>query len=208
MYVEGQKGSDKTDTEKIGLVSFKPLLDMLYLMFILRLINKILYLNKGYLSSYLFHRISSLALYVFSTMFFSYQLGVHTLTVTSPPEVNVSFGSDSPILLNCSFEKETGKHVNRITWSKKNETEDKYITIIEYYLSYAVYLDPDMKNRSNCISFDDSSPSAILNISEVQCKDDGQYRCFVEYINSKGNGIRTSTETNVYIQGKNVYKEL
>ena len=151
VYVEGQKGSDKTDTEKIGLVSFKPLLDMLYFMFMLRLINKILYLNKGYLSSYPFHRISSLARYVFSTMFFSYQLGVHTLTVTSPPEVNVSFGSESTILLNCSFEKETGEHVNRITWSKKNETGDNYRHIIEYYPSSAVYHDPDMKNRSNSI---------------------------------------------------------
>nr|XP_022324404.1 cell adhesion molecule 3-like [Crassostrea virginica] len=57
-----------------------------------------------------------------------------------------------------------------------------------------------MKNRSNSISFDDSSPSAILNISAVQCKDDGQYRCFVEYINSNGIGIKIYGYTAVHIQ--------
>ena len=76
--------------------------------------------------------------------------------------------------------------------------------IISYYQSYAVYLDPDMKNRSNSITFDDSSTSAILNISEVQCKDEGQYRCIVEYINSDGNGIEIAAYTAVHIQGRRV----
>ena len=89
---------------------------------------------------------------------------------------------------------------------KKNETRNEYRKIVSYYQSYALYNDPDMKNRSNSISFDDSSPSVILNISEVQCKDDGQYRCIVEYINSNGiwAGRQTETETSVYIQGKHV----
>ena len=58
-----------------------------------------------------------------------------------------------------------------------------------------------------CIRDSDSSPSVILNISKVQCKDDGQYRCTVDYVTYNGNGIETSTETSVYIQGKNVYNE-
>ena len=65
-----------------------------------------------------------------------------------------------------------------------------------------MYLDPDMKNRSNSISFDDSSPSAILNISDVQCTDNGQYVCTMEYIDSNGDGTKISTITSVYIQGK------
>ena len=67
-----------------------------------------------------------------------------------------------------------------------------------------MYNDPDMKSRSNIISFNDSSPNAILNISEVQCKDDGQYQCIVGYMNSHGIEIGTQTETSVYIQGKDV----
>ena len=132
------------------------------------------------------------------------QLGINALAVRSPTEINVPLGSDTTIVLNCSFVKETGERVNRITWTKKNETEDKYKTIIEYYPSSALYLDPDMKNRSNSISFDDSSPSVILNISEVQCKDDGQYQCIVSYINSNGFAAITQTETSVYIQGRHV----
>ena len=50
--------------------------------------------------------------------------------------------------------------------------------------------------------FDGSSTSAILNISEVQCKDDGQYRCIVEYSPSDSEAITISTNTSVYIQGK------
>nr|XP_022338155.1 peroxidasin homolog isoform X2 [Crassostrea virginica] len=72
--------------------------------------------------------------------------------------------------------------------------------MVSYYPSYAVYNDPDMKSRSNIISFNDSSPNAILNISEVQCKDDGQYQCIVGYMNSHGIEIGTQTETSVYIQ--------
>nr|XP_022324386.1 uncharacterized protein LOC111125143 isoform X4 [Crassostrea virginica] len=83
---------------------------------------------------------------------------------------------------------------------KKNETRNEYRKIVSYYQSVALYHDPDMKNRSNSISFDDSSPSAILNISEVQCKDDGRYQCIVGYINSNGIGADTRTETSVYIQ--------
>nr|XP_022288817.1 cell adhesion molecule 3-like [Crassostrea virginica] len=126
--------------------------------------------------------------------------GIIALSVNSPREIKVSLGSGSTIVLNCSFEKETGEHVNRITLTKKQETEDKYKTIIEYYPSSALYLDPDMKNRSNSISFDDSSPSVILNISEVQCKDDGQYQCIVSYRHFNGFAAVSKTETTVYIQ--------
>nr|XP_022324357.1 cell adhesion molecule 3-like isoform X1 [Crassostrea virginica] len=125
--------------------------------------------------------------------------GIIALSANSPTEIKVSLGSGSTIVLNCSFEKETGERVSRITWTKKQETEDTFITIISYYQSYVVYHDLDMKNRSNSISFTDSSPSAILNISEVQCKDDGQYQCIVGYMNSNGIEIGTKTETSVYI---------
>ena len=126
------------------------------------------------------------------------------MTVTSPTEINASLGSDSTIVLNCSFEKETGERITQISWVKKNETGNEYRKIVSYFQSNAVYNDPDMKKRSNSISFDDSSPSVILNISEVQCKDDGRYQCFVLYINSNGIEIGTKTETSVYIQGKHV----
>ena len=126
------------------------------------------------------------------------------MAITSPTEINACLGSHSTIVLNCSFIKETGERVNQITWTKKNETEDKYITIIEFYQLKYVYIDPDMKKRSTRISFDDSFPSAILNIIDVQCKDNGQYECTVEYINSNGIGTKISTKTSVYIQGKNV----
>ena len=138
------------------------------------------------------------------------QLGTNALTVTSASEINVSLGSDSTILLNCSFEKEIDEFVIRISWSKKNETEDIYRKINSYYPSGAVYLDLDMQTRSSSITFSDSSPSAILNISEVQCKDNGHYKCTVEYVNSNNKRMKTSTETSVYIQGKNVsfYKNI
>lgn len=138
------------------------------------------------------------------------QLGTNALTVTSPSEINVSLGSDSTILLNCSFEKEIDEFVTYISWSKKNETEDSYRKINAYYPSRVVYLDPDMQTRSRSIAFSETSPRAILNISEVQCKDNGQYRCTVEYVNSNYRGMETSTETSVNIQGKNVsfYKNI
>ncbi|XP_078332981.1 uncharacterized protein LOC111113100 [Crassostrea virginica] len=134
--------------------------------------------------------------------FYVFEKGTNALTVTSPTQINASLGSDSTIVLNCSFEKETGEHVTQISWRKRNETGNEYRKIVTYYPSSAVYNDPDMKNRSNSISFDDSSTSAILNISEVQCKDDGQYQCIVLYINSNGIEIGSKTETSVYIQVK------
>ena len=107
-------------------------------------------------------------------------------------------------MLNCSFEKEIDEFVTTISWSKKNETEDSYRKINSYYPSRVVYLDPDMQTRSSSITFSETSPRAILNISEVQCKDNGQYKCTVEYVNSNNKGMETSTETSVNIQGKNV----
>ena len=67
-----------------------------------------------------------------------------------------------------------------------------------------MYYDPDMQTRSNSITFSESSPRAILNISEVQCKDNGHYKCDVQYFDSNNKGMETSTVTSVYIQGKNV----
>ena len=125
------------------------------------------------------------------------------MTVTSPTVIDVSLGSDSTILLNCTVEKKIGETVTRITWRKKNEIGDQYREIM-YYQSIVVYVDPDLKNRSNSTAIDESSSiSVILNISEVQCKDDGQYRCTVDYVDN-GNGLRTCTNTTVYIQGKDV----
>ena len=131
-------------------------------------------------------------------------LGINALTVTSPTVIDVSLGSDSTILLNCTFEKKIGETVTRITWSKKNEMGDKYSEIV-YYQSIVVYVDLDFNKRSNSTAIDESSfTSVIVNISEVQCRDNGQYKCIVDYLNSNGNRIRTSTETSVYIQGKDV----
>ena len=67
-------------------------------------------------------------------------------------------------------------------------------------------MDPDLKNRSNSRAFDESSSTrVILNISEVQCKDDGQYRCTVDHVDlNSGTGLKTCTNTTVYIQGKDV----
>lgn len=80
---------------------------------------------------------------------------------------------------------------------------DKYSEII-FYQSRVVFVDPDLKNRSNSTAIDESSStSVIVNISEVQCKDDGQYRCIVDHVDN-GNGLKTSTNTTVYIQGKDV----
>ena len=144
-------------------------------------------------------------LFVFHKHFFS-SLGIIALSVNSPTEIKVSLGSGSTIVLNCTFEKEISERVSLITWTKKQETEDQYITIIAYVQS-SMYLNPAMINRDSSITYDDSSPSVILNISEVLCRDNGQYICIVDYLNSNGTEIRTSTETSVYIQGKKVYKE-
>ena len=103
---------------------------------------------------------------------------------------------------------EIDEFVTSITWSKKYETGDYYRRINAYYPSSIVYLDPDMETRSNSITFTDSSPSVILNISEIHCKDYGQYRCTVEYVNSNNKGMETSTETSVYIQGKMLTKKI
>ena len=128
-------------------------------------------------------------------------LGIDALTFTSPPELNVSLGSDSTIVLNCSFEKEINEQVFQIIWSKKNVTEDKYKQIVQYYANGYLYKDLDMKDRSTSVTFN-RSPSVILNISEVRCKDNGQYKCHVEHEDSSG--IEISTFTTVNIQGKKV----
>ena len=82
-----------------------------------------------------------------------------------------------------------------VIWSKNDK-------IAEYEKDGVYYFDQDLEKRSSSTTFDDISTSAILNISEVQCKDNGQYRCTVKY-KSNTNNIWTeiSTNTTVNIQG-------
>ena len=81
-----------------------------------------------------------------------------------------------------------------VTWSKNNK-------IAEYDGDGVIYYDQALKDRSSSTTFDDISTSVILNISKVQCKDNGQYSCTVKY---KSNDIliKVSTSTSVNIQGK------
>ncbi|XP_065942282.1 protogenin B-like [Magallana gigas] len=126
--------------------------------------------------------------------------GIFSLTITTPPEINVSLGSNSSIVLNCTFELDVNEGIRYVYWGKKLHGTD-YNKLVEFFYKNALYKEHglSLEKRSNLHSFSDISQSAILNITDVRCEDVGQYQCEVEFsVGSKGKKDRKYTD--VYIQ--------
>lgn len=124
------------------------------------------------------------------------------MTITTSPEINVSLGPNSSIVLNCTFELDVNEGIRYVYWGKKLHGT-YYNNLAEFAYRSAIYNKEhglSLENRSNLHSFSDTSLSAILNITDVRCEDVGQYQCKVEF----SVGIKGETDqkyTDVYIQG-------
>lgn len=120
----------------------------------------------------------------------------------SSPEINVSLGSNSSIVLNCTFELNANEAITNVYLGKKLHGTE-YNTLAVFYYKSAIYYKTyglSLENRSNLHSFSDISQSTILNITDVRCEDVGQYRCQVHFsVGTKGE--TDQKYTNVYIQG-------
>ncbi|XP_061181468.1 carcinoembryonic antigen-related cell adhesion molecule 5-like [Saccostrea echinata] len=125
--------------------------------------------------------------------------GISSITVTTNSEINVTLGSNTPIVLNCTYPTEIT--VETIKWKKLVHGVNKYLARFDPRQSDAslagdgIYL----VNRSNLINPKNSSRSAVLIINDVKCEDDGKYQCFVEY--KDGVLIKEATsKTTVFLQ--------
>lgn len=127
--------------------------------------------------------------------------GIFSLTITTSPEINVTLGSNSFIVLNCTFEHNDNEFVRIMSWKKKLPGAN-YLNLVEFSYKSAVYIEHGLSlaNRSNLHPFDDISNSAILNITNIRCEDFGQYQCIVSF--SVGPTAKTDQRgTTVYIEG-------
>lgn len=140
--------------------------------------------------------------YVFSHLDQLNFSGIFSLTITTSPEINVSLGSNSSIVLNCTFEFDANEAVRNVYWRKKLHGTD-YNNLAEYFHKLAIYNKVpglSLENRSTLHSFSDTSQSAILNITDVRCEDVGHYQCEVAF--SVGSTGETDQKyTDVYLQG-------
>lgn len=140
--------------------------------------------------------------YVFSHLDQLNFSGIFSLTITTSPEIYVSLGSNSSIVLNCTFEFDANEAVRNVYWRKKLHGTD-YNNLAEYFHELAIYNKVpglSLENRSTLHSFSDTSQSAILNITGVRCEDVGHYQCEVAF--SVGSVGETDQKyTDVYLQG-------
>nr|XP_034314842.1 cell adhesion molecule 3 isoform X2 [Crassostrea gigas] len=124
--------------------------------------------------------------------------GIASLNITSPPEMNITLGSNSSFILNCTFELEGKENIAVIYWKKKiNNNYKTLANFFEYFpelTEYGKYL----QSRSKLQNFGNGSTSAVLIIYEVRCEDVGQYQCEIKYGPNAPKQIETYTT--VYVQ--------
>ncbi|XP_062577961.1 uncharacterized protein LOC134239847 [Saccostrea cucullata] len=121
------------------------------------------------------------------------------MTVITNPELNVTLGSNAPIVLNCTYP--TDISVRTIKWKKLFHDGYKDLVVFDpgnrdaFFARDGVYL----SNRSYLIYPYNGSTSAVLIINDVMCEDEGLYQCLVDY---KDGGIikQTRNETTVFLQ--------
>lgn len=128
--------------------------------------------------------------------------GTLSLTITAPPEINVSLRSNSSIVLNCTYTLDLNEAMDAL-YIKKKTSSGSYIELAKFtdrgalYTSYGEYL----IERSKIYGFKNGSSSAVLAINDVRCEDDGQYQCCVDY-SSKHTALKNIQNTSIYINGK------
>ena len=129
-------------------------------------------------------------------------LGVTSLAVITPSQINVTLNSNSSVVLNCTIDIETNETIVRIYWKKEKGIEYKEFVEYDFSNKKPVYFDEELEKRSQSF-IDRNSTSAIWVINDVRCEDDGNYRCLVMF-NKADDGRRSTRESNstVFIQGK------
>lgn len=125
--------------------------------------------------------------------------GIASLKITSPPEINVTLGSNSSFILNCTFELEGKEKIAVIYWKKK--TNNGYVTLVNFYEYFPEYTEYGkyLQSRSKPQTYGNGSTSAVLIINDVRCEDVGQYQCQIKYGPDAPKQIETNTT--VYVQG-------
>lgn len=118
-----------------------------------------------------------------------------------PPEINVTLKLDSSIVLNCTYTLGVNEIID-VLFIKKKKSSGDYIELAKFtdrntlYTLHGGYL----RERSDIYGFNTGSSSAVLDINDVRCEDDGQYQCYVDYV-SKATPLKKFQNTTVYING-------
>ncbi|XP_062616525.1 cell adhesion molecule 3-like [Saccostrea cucullata] len=130
--------------------------------------------------------------------------GITSTIVITPPEINASLGKDGSIALNCTFSEGTFQSLLSMVWLKKIGNEYNDIAKFRQYPEQDVRLSENgsyLINRSQLtIPGSGSSSSFILTINNIECRDDGKYRCVLNYLRGDGRTFRITGDTTVFLQ--------
>ncbi|XP_062577960.1 uncharacterized protein LOC134239845 isoform X3 [Saccostrea cucullata] len=130
--------------------------------------------------------------------------GITSMIVLTQPEINASLGKDRSIVLNCTFSEGTLRSLLSMIWIKK--IGNAYIDIAQFKTipNHEARLTENgnyLINRSQLISpGNGSTNSFILTISDIECRDDGEYRCVLNYIENDGRTTKITGGTTVFLQ--------
>lgn len=111
--------------------------------------------------------------------------------------------SNASIVLNCTYVTQKGEDISYIQWKKRNGS--KYNVLVEFYPDNIAVLSTNgdyLKNRSHFVYPENESTSAILNINDVRCEDDGLYQCYMRYIPQNTGSTADTQDTDVILEGK------
>ncbi|XP_055996653.1 uncharacterized protein LOC125667155 isoform X2 [Ostrea edulis] len=127
--------------------------------------------------------------------------GIISLSVLTQSELFVNVDSNASIVLNCTYVTQKGEDISYIQWKKRNGS--KYIVLAEFYPDSSADLSKFgdyLKNRSHLVNPGNGSTSAILNINDIRCEDDGFYQCYVWYKPQNTGATGTTRETDVIFE--------
>lgn len=128
-----------------------------------------------------------------------YFVGFFCLNITTPPEINITLKSNSSIILNCTYKLDDNEVIKNVLWKKLSDEDYNDLVDVTpdgvYYSVAGLYLE----NRSELHRFGNGSTSVVLIIKDVRCTDNGQYQCFIKYLDKVIQ--KNWKNTVVYVQG-------
>lgn len=94
-----------------------------------------------------------------------------------------------------------------VLYIKKKTSSGSYNELAKFTARSTLYAPHGdyLRERSDIYGFNTGSSSAALVINDVKCEDDGQYQCYVDYVNKNTAFIHVKN-TIVYIHGNNIVK--
>lgn len=132
-------------------------------------------------------------------------LGIISLRITTQPELYVTPGPNSSIVLNCTYIIENSEDISYMYIYWKKSIGGRYAKLAEFYPDKYAKIPEEgdyLRNRSYVTNPGNGSTSAILTINDVRCNDGGDYQCYVWYLPNGARKVEDQLDKAVILQGK------